>query len=309
MNTKPRVSVIITCYNYAEYVKQAIESVLSQTYKNIELTIIDDGSTDGSLEVINRYKDRAEIVTRKNRGIVYTRNEAMGLAKGEFLLFVDADDWLDDNYVELLVEAAIKDSLDVVYCDACYFVSEKGDTRSSLDPPVFNLERLKNENFVHMSSLIKLSSVGDVAFDQNTEKVTHEDWDFYLNLALNGAKFGRVNGVALNYRIKPSSRSELMNSEVGVATLYKFIYEKYSKIWPKEIEYLAYGRLADNLVTTNSELEDARAEIIKFKKELTSLDNRLADILNSKSYKLGVSITSPARSLKRFVHKQRILKK
>ena len=89
----PLVSVVITNYNYAQYVGEAIESVLNQTYKNLEIIVIDDGSTDDSLDEIDVYQSKIRIVARENRGVVYTRNEGMSLAKGEFICFLDADDY------------------------------------------------------------------------------------------------------------------------------------------------------------------------------------------------------------------------
>ncbi|URZ06308.1 glycosyltransferase [Clostridium felsineum] len=89
------ISVIMPVYNSEKYLRNAIESVLSQTYKNFEFIITNDGSTDNSINIINEYAkldDRIIVVSRKNRGLVYTLNEAINLAKGEYIVRMDADD-------------------------------------------------------------------------------------------------------------------------------------------------------------------------------------------------------------------------
>lgn len=297
----PLVSVVITCYNYADFISEAIESVIGQKYKNIELIIINDGSTDRSLEVIKSYRDKYKfrLVDRANKGIVYTRNEAIRLSSGDFLLFLDADDTVGPNYIEHLVSVALKKNLDVVYCDAHFFSIKEGDMTDSLNPPEFDIERLKNGNFIHMSSLIRVSAIKNTKFDLKTEKITHEDWDFFLNLALNGRKFGKASEPYLNYRVKPLSRSDLLGSEVDLARLYSFIYSKYTKNYPDDMGYLAYGKFADSTIRYSRDLDDANAKIQEDAEAIAKLRYELESIINSKSYRLYHRLISPLRRLMR----------
>ena len=96
------VSVIIPCYNYAQYVTAAIESVLAQTYKNIELIVINDGSTDNSARVIQALasKHGFKYAEHSNRGLTATCARGLDLARGEFINFLDADDTLDSSFIE-----------------------------------------------------------------------------------------------------------------------------------------------------------------------------------------------------------------
>ncbi len=100
---QPAVSIIITCYNYESYVAQAIESALGQTFTDLEVIVVDDGSTDRSADVISRYADRIRSIRKENGGFISACQTGLSESNGRFVLFLDADDVLDPN---LLAEAA-----------------------------------------------------------------------------------------------------------------------------------------------------------------------------------------------------------
>ena len=89
----PLVTVVIPCYNQAHFLGEAIESVLSQSYRNFELIVVDDGSTDETSEVASRY-ERVRLFQQENQGLAGARNRGLGEAKGEYVVFLDADDRL-----------------------------------------------------------------------------------------------------------------------------------------------------------------------------------------------------------------------
>jgi glycosyltransferase involved in cell wall biosynthesis len=96
LDTKaPTVSVIITCFNYAAYVAQAIESALAQTFTDVEIIVVDDGSTDGSAEVIARYEGRVRSIYQENQGTIAACLAGLGRSSGRFIIFLDADDLLE----------------------------------------------------------------------------------------------------------------------------------------------------------------------------------------------------------------------
>ena len=104
----PKVTIYILNYNYIKYVAKAIESALSQTYKNLEILVIDDGSTDDSLEIIHKYSDRLQIIEQNNVGLVKSIIKAFSIAEGDYVVRLDADDWLDPKCIEELVEKISK---------------------------------------------------------------------------------------------------------------------------------------------------------------------------------------------------------
>lgn len=126
-----KVSIIVPVYNTAQYLPQCLDSILSQTLKSIEVICVDDGSTDGSLEVLRQYElkdDRMHVLRQAHQFQGAARNLGMRYAKGEYVYFMDSDDLLETDALEKLCAAAQKDSLDVIYFDGSTFTD--GDTKS-----------------------------------------------------------------------------------------------------------------------------------------------------------------------------------
>ena len=106
MVTSPQVSVVINNYNYEPYLAEAVDSALAQTYAELEVIVVDDGSTDGSLELLRQYGDRIRVVTQKNQGQAAALNSGFNESTGAWVLFLDADDTLNADAVQSLVSIA-----------------------------------------------------------------------------------------------------------------------------------------------------------------------------------------------------------
>ncbi len=118
MYHKPKVSIIIPCYNSEKYLKTAIDSVINQSLKEIEIILIDDGSTDKTSTMLQHYKmddNRVELITHhSNKGLAIARNSGIENATGEYLFFVDSDDYIHPNSLEVLYEQAKREDLDIL---------------------------------------------------------------------------------------------------------------------------------------------------------------------------------------------------
>jgi glycosyltransferase involved in cell wall biosynthesis len=127
----PLISVLVCNYNYGRYIKETLDSVLSQTYPNIEIVVIDDGSSDDSVGVIKKYiKSHSGVsitlsAKKKNQGICFARNDAIDLAKGDFLIFLDSDDTIPADYVSVMYATIIKQRADIIYGDVAAFVKSE----------------------------------------------------------------------------------------------------------------------------------------------------------------------------------------
>lgn len=126
----PKVSVIIPVYNTEAYVEQTLRSIMGQTLRDIELIVINDGSTDGSLSALERIAtgdDRIRLYTQPNKGLSQTRNAGIDRARGEFIYFMDSDDLLEPDALERCYERCQSDRLDFVFFDAESFGAAASD--------------------------------------------------------------------------------------------------------------------------------------------------------------------------------------
>lgn len=117
IKTQPLVTVIIPVYNASKHISQCLESVMSQSYNRLQIICIDDHSTDSSLDFLYSYAkqdSRITVLTKENEGVSLARNRGLAEAKGEYILFVDSDDWIEKNTCEIAVKRAIEGNYDVV---------------------------------------------------------------------------------------------------------------------------------------------------------------------------------------------------
>lgn len=321
VETTPLVSVIVTNYNYSNYVVEAIESILNQTYRNLEVIVIDDGSEDDSVEIIKKAikrDKRARLITQPNRGVVIARNRCMDESKGEYILYVDSDDKIPSMYVEKLLSGARVLNLDIAYCDYKRF----GDDTSRMKFPEFDIELIKAENIVHMSSLIKRGAIGKHRFDEELNRETHEDWDFFLGLALCGLKFGKVPGVELLYRAHGQSRSgdikspnELNQQGFRLYGTYMYIINKYKNMYPGKIditeksEIIGWWRTASERLAMIRDyqiiVEEQDRQLRQCRLDMDESEKRVAHIVNSRAYKISRVLVMPRDSLNRLLRRLR----
>lgn len=127
------ISIIVPVYNVEKYVKRCVESILAQTYKEFELILVDDGSTDQSGEVCDSFEKcdiRIRVIHQENSGLSAARNRGLAEATGEYITFIDSDDFVDTSYLETLHQNAVKYQADVSICGFC-LVWENNKTKSN----------------------------------------------------------------------------------------------------------------------------------------------------------------------------------
>jgi glycosyltransferase involved in cell wall biosynthesis len=182
------VSVIIPCYNAARFLAQAIESVLSQTFRSFEILVIDDGSTDDTAKIITSYGDRIRYCHQENRGTASARNLGITMAQGVFVAFLDADDiWLP-NKLEIQLRLFDREpSLGVVYSD-CYSIDEDGERtgfylQRKLAKKRDQAEEIFIKDFIPNSSIIIRRSCFDLIGFHDETMLLSEDEDLKIRLA------------------------------------------------------------------------------------------------------------------------------
>ena len=117
------VSVIIPVYNVEKYLKDCINSILNQTYSNWEMILVDDGSVDNSGDICDKFSkndSRIHVIHQTNKGVSFARNKGIEKANGEYLIFIDSDDWIENNMFEEMITAINNTKADACYCDRYY---------------------------------------------------------------------------------------------------------------------------------------------------------------------------------------------
>lgn len=317
MNNK--VSVVVTCYNHEKYIAKCIKSIFEQTYQNIELIVFNDGSTDRSGEIISALLRESPFKETKyfsgaNQGVVKVRNAALEQITGEYLLFVDSDNFLNENHIEVLLKEARKNRADIAYCQIWDFEAKHNMLRENLD---FSLEDELVHNSIDMSSLVSTKVIKNVKFDENLKNL--EDYDFWLNLILNnGAKAFFVRETKLNYRVLNDSRSQRDDFEQ--------YFESYLYILNKHREVLGdkYDQALKEKLTSINEIADERLLLIQDlekvlhyneqqlqvkAQQLQVKEQQLQNLVQSRSYRLGHFIVHNTKRMLFVLKRPRLLLK
>jgi glycosyltransferase involved in cell wall biosynthesis len=211
----PTVSVITPAYNVEPYLDAAARSVLQQTYTDLELIIVDDGSTDGTSEIAEQIRlrepDRVRVVTTRNRGAAAARNTALSASRGEFIALLDGDDIWEPEFLERQMAVfAVEPDVDLVTGNARFLGSRRhGEAvRPWPDPrpPITLATIIGDEEAVFIMTVFRrrvFDAIG--GFDKSIR--TNEDFDYWLRAALAGFRFGRSSEPLAWYRRRDDSLS------------------------------------------------------------------------------------------------------
>ena len=245
------ISVIVPVYNVEEYLRECIESIISQTYSNLEIILIDDGSKDQSGMICDEYEkkdSRIKVIHKENAGVSSARNTGLQIATGDWVAFVDSDDWLEENYFEVLINAAKTNNVEVVLCGYNRVVlSNKESINNSEKTIVLNsrafLIKILNPQtgygFCHMK-LYKKEVIKDILFDANL--IVGEDALFNEQIAYNVKKVCMIEKSLYNYRINLNSAVKKYDPEYA---------NKYLKSMKVNKEYLMNNYSGDKEIIQN----------------------------------------------------------
>ena len=132
MNINSKVSIIIPAYNVADYIEKCVKSVANQTYQNLEIIVVNDGSKDNTLSIITHLAEqdeRIKLIDKKNGGVSAARNDGMRSSTGEYVAFVDGDDYIADDFVEYMLTTSLRNEADFVFSKNCFLY--EGETQIS----------------------------------------------------------------------------------------------------------------------------------------------------------------------------------
>ena len=239
MNDDSLVSVIIPAYNAGKYIELAIKSVLNQSYTNIEIIVVNDGSTDNTLEILSQFSE-VKTISTINKGVSLARNVGIDASKGEYIFFLDADDELKCNAIEILLQVCKKNNADI--CGAFAFSTHKkeGDYSELFIEGETLLHYCIEDNpntYVVWAKLYKRCFIGRTRFP--TEMRIAEDSFFNFELALKKPICVFTNKMIYFYRVHEMSLSREKESDsfLDINKLGKIKYEKILKEYPEYKDY------------------------------------------------------------------------
>ena len=265
----PLVTIIVPVYNVEKYVKKCVESIISQTYQNIEIILVNDGSTDQSGSIISEYLDldeRIRVFNKDNGGLSDARNYGMCYVTGEYVLFIDSDDWIDINLVETLVQVSLSEDVDIVQCGFYYAYDDyalydnrwfcETDQICVLNHAQSMKDLIQNERIKNFAwgKLFKSSLVKDIPFEKD---VLFEDvfWMHHIFARVN--KYAMVHQPLYFYRQRSDSivaQYRIKNLDLirGQLERKEFLTNYYPSLIPMQDKVLVQCMLIQfNLLSLN----------------------------------------------------------
>jgi glycosyltransferase involved in cell wall biosynthesis len=242
----PKVSVIIPCYNAMPYLSETVDSVLRQTYTNFEIIIIDDGSSDKTVEWASQLTDpRIKLISQENKGAAGARNTGIANSQGEYIAFLDADDLWEPTKLEKQVQCLDKNSSVGLVHTWIAFVDAHGKPTGKImttdgEGNIWKQVAEYNPVRCGSTSMIRRCCFETVGlFDQSLRFV--EDWDMWIRIA-SRYTFGLVKEPLVCYREHPNNKSK--NYEKLLQSLCQIIEKSFQSVSPEllYIQKRAYGR-------------------------------------------------------------------
>ena len=272
---KPLVSVIIPCFNTWKYIEQAVNSIVNQTYKHLELIVVDDGSNQKTKDVLIALSDKIDLlIHQENKGQSAARNEGAKKAKGDYILFLDSDDFFESEFCELAVgRIKNKNEIKIVTCISNIIINNK--VSSVFTPKGGALQNMILSNCAMGSCLIRKDDWQITGGYDESMRSGFEDWEFYIRILSLGGKVEVIDKILFNYRkghVSTTTKANAIKNE-----LRHYIYVKHKDLYKSYFKQFVKQLLDENQATNNT----------------------LRKRENSKEFKIGKMILYPFRLIKK----------
>jgi glycosyltransferase involved in cell wall biosynthesis len=226
----PKISVIIPCYNYGAYIENTVASVLAQTFKDFEIIIVNDGSTDkDTLEILKKIENEYPeiiVIHQKNGHLANARNNGIKASSGEFFLPLDSDDAIESRMLEECYEKILQERLlGFIYTYVRFF----GDINFVWKSQEYNFYDLLYTNHPTVCGLVRKKAWEDVGgYDENM-KSGYEDWEFWINLGEKGW-YGKLIKKPL-FKYRKHGKSMVLEARLKHDSIVEYIKNKHSELY------------------------------------------------------------------------------
>ena len=230
------ISVIVPCHNQGIYLKETIQSALASTYRPLEIIIINDGSTDHSLELAKELEAQhpeVRVLDQANAGVTKARNVGIAAANGEYILPLDGDDLISATYIEKgLGVLSTRSEVKVVYCQAEKF---SATARKPWKLKPFSLQQLAKDNMIFVSALFRTADALAVGGFSEDMQLGREDWEFWIKLLKNGGEVVQLPEVGFFYRLTPTSKRKKTGGSQFKRARIAYLNAKHADFFEREL--------------------------------------------------------------------------
>lgn len=283
-----KISVVVPIYNSEKYLSQCIESILFQTYRNFELILVSDGSTDNSLSICKKYQqedNRIKILELEHKGVSNARNQGINKSTGDFICFIDSDDEVDKEYLQTLILLQKKYNADIVEVDLQYIKNKpikNTNTKEIVVTPRQMMFRLYSKNGIRTviitNKLYKKEIFKKIRFD--TEHKNEDEFIIHKLIFETKNKIVISNQKLYFYRIHKNSRQRTFS--IKKLELLK-VFDEREKYFPQDAELIHRNRIAKidmilflySSCKINKQKEAQKYLKSIFKKEYQNIDFKL----------------------------------
>jgi len=291
----PIISVIVPVYNAELYLKRCINSITTQTYQKLEIILINDGSTDNSLNICHELAQtdkRIKVINQKNRGVSYTRNQGINKATGEYLLFVDSDDFIDTNYINKMYQELKNNHYEIVISGMTFCDEKENIIKKELYKK--ENQELKLDNIIDdvintlyfcsaCKTIISKKLITNNNLQFNEELSYGEDFSFSYQLLKRASKIGYLSDTGYYYRQNSTSLTHKTNIE----KIKKYFSDNLVVFSQFDNSTLVANRVYTKLNITIRKI--ASIEKINYKK-FKSLTLEMIDLYNSSNITKDINL-------------------
>ena len=275
-NSQDLISIIIPVYNTGKYLNKCFDSVINQTYKNIEIILINDGSTDNSDSICLEYKNkdsRIVYIKKENEGVSKARNTAIDIVKGKYIAFVDSDDFIEEDYIEKMINAIRKNDADLCECNMnklnvdneiigstnLYNAIVEGKEKVKWDFANYN-----NAMDYVANKLIKRDTIGEERF---SDLIVSEDYEFFTRVYENINKKVTISDKLYNYILYPKKETTEKFIRNGLETIRarEKVFKQYMEKNEIELAHITAVQLLFRIMTIYKKIDKDTKKILKSK--------------------------------------------
>lgn len=301
MNNPPLISIIIPCYNSEATIEKCLESVVHQDFENIEMVVVNDGSTDTTLKIIEKFREkdsRIIVINQSNSGVSKARNVGIEKASGEYICFVDSDDWVEENYCSVLLDGLIKNNADISIVDV-FYEDESGNPAFPQDFDskinIYNRQKAvellledKTIKSYPCAKLFRKEIIKTVSFPEHLE--AFEDYFTLFKIVNNADKVVKINLPLYHYIQFPESLSHHLTPKRAfhffTALMEAFHFLQNQKIEKKFENLILKNILKKSFMVLKRLIRNTNADEMSAEKE--TMRKKLTPFLKYSIFRIGI---------------------